>query len=82
MTGKKTIVGNDIGRKDHINDLRVQLTFTLNVLESISAPSITVTGITKKWLPRSKCHSGCMIIVIKGLYPGGNIDLGMTLSTM
>ena len=35
---------------------------------------ITVTDITKQELPQSKCHSGCMIIAIKGLCPGGNID--------
>ena len=37
-------------------------------------PFTTVTGITEQDLPKSKYHSGCTIIAIKGRCPGDNID--------
>ena len=47
-TGKKqSRFCNETGGIDHLNGIRVQLTFTMSALGYISDPFITVTGITE-----------------------------------
>ena len=71
---KQSLFSNDEGGTDQKKGLRVRLTFTLNAIGMMAATYISVTGITEKELPKSKCPSGIYIMKIPGLCPGGGSD--------
>jgi len=71
----QSVYGHKEGETDHLNVLRVRLTFTMNATCMIAATFITVTGVTERELPRDVCPSGILYIKIPGLCLGAAQDL-------
>ena len=64
-----------LGGADHLNGMRVRLTFTMPGTGSLAPPFITVTGLSEKELPVETCPSGVMHIEVPGLCVGAGQDL-------
>ena len=73
----QSVYGNEEGGTDHLNGLRVRLTFTMNATCMLAATFITVTGVTERELPRDVCPSGVLYIKIPGLCLGPRTIYGM-----
>ena len=71
----QSIYGNEESGTDHLNGLRVRITFTMNATGMLAATFITVTGLTERELPKEGCPSGVLHIAIKGLCVGAAQDL-------
>ena len=71
----QSVYGNEEGGTDHLNGLRVRLTFTMNATGMLAATFITVTGVSEKELPKKTCPSGVLYIQIPGLCIGAAQDL-------
>ena len=67
--------GNDKGGTDHLNGLRVRITFTMNATGMLAATFITVTGLADRELPKKTCLSGVFHLKIPGLCAGAAQDL-------
>jgi len=74
-TTNQSVYGNEEGGNDHLNCLRVRLTFTINDAGMLAATFITVTGLTERELPKEGCLPGVLRVSIKGLCAGGAQDL-------
>ena len=72
---KHSLYSNDEGGTNQKKGLRVRLPFNLNEIGMMVAMYISITGITKKELPKSKCPSGIYIMKIPGLCLGGECAL-------
>ena len=66
---------NGFGGTDHMNELRVRLTFIMYAGSSLAALFITVTGLTERELPVSTCPSGITYLSIEGLCSSEGQDL-------
>ena len=71
---KHATYSNDIGGTDNLNGVRVKITVTINALDIIAAPSISVTVISREELPLDMCPSGLYIIRIPSLCAGSSVD--------
>ena len=74
-TSKQSVYSSSVGGTDHLNGMRVRLTFTMTGTGSLAPPFITVTGLSEKELPVETCPSGVMHIEIPGLCVGAGQDL-------
>ena len=62
---------NEVGVTDHLNGLRVYVTFKIFAVGSLAAPFITVTGLTERELPIFTCQTCILYMSIEGLCSGG-----------